>query len=83
MVHPRTAARKNVQAETRYVTPIQKISDPVSLFNTEDGENNRIAPPQRHPTVGSVNHAGTLDSFDLCTIGVEIIPLNTFSVKSN
>jgi hypothetical protein len=83
MVQPRTAAMKKVQAETRYVTPIQKISVPVSLFNTEDGENNKIAPPQRHPTVGRVNHAGTLASFDLCTIGVEITPPNTFSVKSN
>ena len=81
--HPSMDAKKNKPAVTKYKGPMKLMAVSDLVFKTDVWAKVKMNPKVMHPKMGKLIQAGTFDSRDFWTRGLEMMPSNVFTTKKS
>lgn len=81
--HPSMDAKKNNPAVTKYSGPMKLMAVSDFVFKTDVWANVKMNPKVIHPKIGRLIQAGTLDSRDFWTSGLEMMPSSVFTTRKS
>lgn len=81
--HPSMEAKKNSPAVTKYSGPIKLMAVSDFVFKTDVWANVKMNPKVIHPKIGKLIQAGTFDSLDFWTSGLEIMPSSVLTTRKS